>query len=83
MMISLHFFLKAGCDTILPFMYVFPDFIFTNGIFSNNSKIAKIIPVYKTGSKQEVNNYRPISMLSCLSEIFEKLIHVRLSNFFS
>ena len=45
------FFLKAGCD-ILPFVYVFLDFMFTNGIFPDycTPKIAKIIPAYKIGS---------------------------------
>ena len=75
-------FLKAGSDIILLFLYVFLDFMFTTGIYPDNCKIAKIIPVHKTGSKQEVYNYYPIFILSCFSKIFEKLTYVRLSNFF-
>ena len=37
--------------------------------------------MYKGGSKQELTNYRPISLLSCISKILEKLIHTRIYNF--
>ena len=36
-------------------------------------KISKIIPIYKSGAKSEVNNYRPISLLRVLSRVFEKV----------
>ena len=35
-------------------------------------KIAKVIPVFKTGKHDDINNYRPISLLSILSKFFEK-----------
>lgn len=39
-------------------------------------KKAKVIPIYKgKGDKQEMNNYRPVSVLPSLSKIFEKHIH--------
>ena len=37
-------------------------------------KISQINPIYKEGSKAEVNCYRPISLLCCVSKIFEKAI---------
>ena len=48
---------------------------FTTGIFPTNLKTAKVIPVYKKESKLEVNNYRPISLLSNIDKVFEKLIY--------
>ena len=53
------------------------------GYFPKELKIAKVIPLYKNkGSINDISNYRPISMLSVFSKIFEKLIHNEVSNFF-
>ena len=38
-------------------------------------KTAKIIPLHKSGDKTDTNNYRPISLLSALSKILEKVVH--------
>jgi hypothetical protein len=51
------------------------------GVFPENLKIAKIIPVFKSGDTQFVNNYRPISILTIFSKIFEKIICTRLENY--
>ena len=39
------------------------------------------MPVFKKGNKLEVNNYRPISRISNISKVIEKLIHRRLNSF--
>lgn len=44
-------------------------------------KVARVVPVYKSGSKTDANNYRPISVLSVLSKIFEQLLADRVSSF--
>ena len=44
------------------------------GIFSSILKIAKVMPVYKSGEKGLVSNYRPISILPHFSKIFEKIL---------
>jgi endonuclease V-like protein UPF0215 family len=51
------------------------------GTFPESMKQAHIIPIYKTGSKSETNNYRPVALLSCISKILEKIIHKRLYKF--
>ena len=54
--------------------------MFTEDIFSSNCKVVRIVPVYKTGAKDDMNNYRPISILTCFSKI-EKILYARLYKF--
>ena len=54
---------------------------FSSGIFPDLLKIVKVIPIHKGGSTQELNNYRPISLLSIYDKIIEKLMHKRLYKF--
>ena len=54
---------------------------FSNGIFPDMMKLAKVIPLYKKNSPEDPSNYRPISLLSVFSKITEKLMHTRLYNF--
>ena len=56
---------------------------FNDGIFPDVNKIAKVIPIHKKGSKDDTNNYRPISLLSIFSKIMEKVIATRLNKFFT
>ena len=50
----------------------------SEGIFPECFKMAKIIPIFKSGDSNSTVNYRPISMLPFLSKIFEKLMCARL-----
>lgn len=54
---------------------------FSTGIFPSKIKEAKVIPIFKKGSPLKVENYRPISLLSNLDKIFEKVMYNRLSKF--
>ena len=54
---------------------------FSTGIFPTILKTAKLIPILKKNSRLEVSNYRPISLLSNINKIFEKLMHSRLIEF--
>ena len=54
---------------------------FDKGVFPDKNKIAKVIPSHKKGSTTDVNNYRPISLLSTFSKIIEKLMAVRLNSY--
>ena len=51
------------------------------GTFPNQLKLAKVIPVYKSGPSVNIQNYPPISLLSSLSKIFEGVILNRLVYF--
>ena len=54
---------------------------FSHGIFPDFLKIVKVIPIHKGNSIQDMNNYRPISLLSIFDKIIEKLMHSRLYKF--
>ena len=51
---------------------------FEAGIFPISLKRAIVNPILKSGDKRDVTNYRPISILSILSYIYERIIYVRL-----
>ena len=51
---------------------------FTKGKFPDILKIGKNFPIHKKNCKTDVNNYRPISLLSNISKIIEKIVHDRL-----
>ena len=45
--------------------------------FPDKCKIAKLISLFKKGSKTDLKNYRPISLLPLLSKLIEKAIHIQ------
>ena len=52
------------------------------GKFPDNLKIAKVIPLYKKENSELVDNYRPVSLLSAISKIFERAAYNQLYNYF-
>ena len=45
------------------------------GIFPDVWKLARVTPIFKSGSKSVANNYRPISVISVFSRILERIVH--------
>ena len=56
---------------------------FSSGIFPSILKTAKVIPVHTKDSKLDFSNYRPISLLSNIEKILERLMYNRIYKFFS
>ena len=52
-----------------------------SGTFQTKMKIARVTPIHKKGKQNNVNNYRPISVLPIFSKILEKCIYKRLIEF--
>jgi hypothetical protein len=68
----------------IPLSHIF-NLSLAQGIFPDKLKTCRVIPVFKAGDQLDVDNYRPISLLSSVSKILEKivadkLIHHLLSN---
>ncbi|XP_052424138.1 uncharacterized protein LOC127966859 [Carassius gibelio] len=67
-------------NVIYPFTYICNQ-SFKMGIFPNQMKVSKVLPLYKGGDKHLFCNYRPISLLSQFSKILEKLFVKRLDSY--
>ena len=76
-----NFILKRIISSIAdPLTHIFNRSILS-GTFPKQMKIAKIIPLFKKGDDLDTGNYRPISLLSSLSKILERLIFTRVTKF--
>ena len=53
------------------------------GIFPDKLKIAKVIPLYKKQYEKVFGNYRPISLLSSVSKVFERIVFDQLYDYFT
>ena len=65
--------LKSSPDNILLALNHVFNLSLSKGEFINDFKIAKVCPVFKKGNAKDINNYRPISLLSNTSKILETL----------
>ena len=74
--------LKDVADLIITPLCHIINLSFRLGIFPELLKVSKVVAIHKGGSTQELNNFRPISLLSIFDKIIEKLMHKRLYEFF-
>ena len=51
---------------------------FSKGVFPDILKLAQVMAAFKKGDKTDKNNYRPISLISNVSKILEKLMYKRI-----
>ena len=84
-----HYIIMAfgfGCtassqsETLLEYSHHL-HYIYKNGIFPEILKVANVTPLYKKDDLKIFSNYRPVSVLSALSKILEKVIYDRLNDF--
>jgi hypothetical protein len=76
-------FLKVACNQIIPIIVHLTNKCFESGVFPIALKQTIITPVHKSGDKTDPSNFRPISVISVIAKILEKLINIRLLSFFS
>ena len=75
--ISFKTFKSVMCYLLLCLVHIV-NLSLQTGQFTDALKRAKVIPLQKGGSKLDIENYRPISILLLFSKLFEKIVHERL-----
>ena len=75
-------YIKLSAKIVSPLLAKIYNNCIKTGCFPDILKIAEVIPLYKSGPKDICSNYRPISILSPFSKIFEKCLHFQLYNYF-
>ena len=73
--------LKVAKSTIVPYLTFLINRSLLDGTFPQCFKIARVTPIHKGGDVNVFGNYRPISILSILSKILERIMHTRLTSF--
>ena len=63
-------FIKLSAPILIPALEKNFNLAISTGVYPNNLKVAKVIPIFKKGDPASVNNYRPLSILSTINKIF-------------
>ena len=65
--------LKIATDVVGPSLRCIFNQSLLTGIYPSDWKLAKVTPIFKNGSKSDLNNYRPISVIPAVAKIFDQL----------
>lgn len=72
--IPVKFIKSCANELCLPLQILFTKSL-QSGKFPAAWKTAHVIPIFKSGDKTKCENYRPISILSCLAKLFESVVY--------
>ena len=73
--------IKDSAVVITPYLNLIFNLSLSEGKFPDDWKKARVSPIFKSGNREECGNYRPISILSAISKIFEKIVFDQLSQY--
>ena len=70
--------IKLSIDIIVEPLTEIINVSSVSGCFPDTLKIAKVLPIFKTGDPEKLENYRPISILPAFSKLYEKVVYNRI-----
>ena len=76
-------FLKDGVDYIVDPILHIVNLSISSEIFPSAFKNARVTPLFKKGSRLDVGNYRPVSILPVLSKLLERAVNNQLNEYLS
>jgi hypothetical protein len=71
--------LKDAADVLSGPLTIIINLSFKTGVFPTDWKSSKLTPVHKSGAKDCIENYRPISVIPAISKIIERMVRRQLS----
>ena len=77
-------YLPKSFSSLVKFLQIF--FLITpveSGMFPDELKLAEVLPVFKNNDEKDKSNYRPISILSNISKIYEDVSKYNLNEYFA
>ena len=74
----LNEFFKDCKEIILPYLLRLFNCVFMSGFFPESWSTGCIVPIYKKGDVDDTNNYRGITLISCLGKLFTSILNRRL-----
>ena len=74
-------FVKDGAEVIMSPLTHILNLSLVTGIIPDDLKSARVTPIYKKNSKTEAGNYRPVSILSTISKLFERVVYNQLDQY--
>ena len=76
-----HSMLKATRQSVCKPLAILFNLSLSKAVFPNLWKKATVLPLYKKGDKHDVSNYRPVSLISCVGKVFERVVFKYMYNF--
>jgi hypothetical protein len=69
---------KNCANVLAPSLTMLFNLSLDNGVVPTEWKVANVVPIHKKGPKNNVSNYRPISLLPVAGKILERCVHQHL-----